>query len=233
MDNTTFGNADDFRKMDPWRIFRIMAEFVEGFEAMAHIHRGISIFGSARTPEGDPFYAEARKLAGILTKEGYTVITGGGPGIMEAANRGAKEAGGESIGLNIDLPFEQDPNPYIGKLLSFRYFFCRKVMFSKYSQAIVTFPGGFGTMDELFEHLTLIQTMKIPTMPIILVGVDFWKGMLEWVDKTVLKEHSYISPPDLNMFRLVDTVEEAAAELREWLPKTLPNRTSGRHVPKK
>ncbi len=233
MDNTTFGNADDFRKMDPWRIFRIMAEFVEGFEAMAHIHRGISIFGSARTPENDPFYAEARKLAGMLTKEGYTVITGGGPGIMEAANRGAKEAGGESIGLNIDLPFEQDPNPYIGKLLSFRYFFCRKVMFSKYSQAIVTFPGGFGTMDELFEHLTLIQTMKIPTMPIVLVGVDFWKGMLKWVEKTVLHGHSYISPPDLNMFRLVDTADEAAAALREWLPKTMPNRTSGRHVPKK
>lgn len=227
------GMGDDFRKMDPWRIFRIMAEFVEGFEAMAQIDNGISIFGSARTPENDKYYQMARELAGRLTKDGYTVITGGGPGIMEAANRGAKEAGGVSVGLNIDLPYEQDPNPYIGKLLSFRYFFCRKVMFSKYSQAIVTFPGGFGTLDELFEHMTLVQTMKIPPMPIILVGKDFWKDMLSWVEKTVLEREQYIGPADMELFKVVDSVEEAEAALKEWLPLTLPSRQSGKYMPKK
>ena len=236
MDNSIY-SADDFRKMDPWRIFRIMAEFVEGFEAMAQIENGISVFGSARTPETDHYYQMARKLGMMLADEGYTVITGGGPGVMEAANRGAKEAGGVSVGLNIDLPFEQDPNPYISKLLSFRYFFCRKVMFAKYSQAIITFPGGFGTMDELFEHMTLVQTMKIPPMPIILVGAKFWGDMLSWVKKTVLEEERYISPQDMDLFQVADSVEEAMALLKTWLDKTAPanieKRLSGRHMPKK
>ncbi len=234
MDNG-FAN-DDFRKMEPWRIFRIMAEFVEGFEAMAQIENGISIFGSARTPENDRYYQMARELGAMLTRDGFTVITGGGPGIMEAANRGAKEAGGKSVGLNIDLPFEQAANPYIGKLLSFRYFFCRKVMFAKYSKALVAFPGGFGTLDELFEHITLVQTMKIPPMPIVLIGREFWKGMLDWTDKTLLHGEGYISPADMDLFRVVETPDEAATVLRKWLPATeaeAAKRNSGRHVPKK
>ncbi len=229
-------SADDFRKNDPWRIFRIMAEFVEGFEAMAHVENGVSVFGSARTPETDRYYQMARELGRLLTKAKFTVITGGGPGIMEAANRGAEEGGGASVGLNIDLPFEQEPNPYIGKLLSFRYFFCRKVMFSKYSRAIVAFPGGFGTMDELYEHLTLVQTMKIPPMPIILVGSAFWKGMLEWTEETLYREERYIGPKDLELFKLVDTPEEAMTLLRKWLRKTLPavkKKIVRKHVPKK
>ncbi|MCD8139642.1 MAG: TIGR00730 family Rossman fold protein [Planctomycetaceae bacterium] len=235
MDNSNF-MTDDFRKMDPWRIFRIMAEFVEGFEVMAHIQNGISIFGSARTPHADRYYEMARTLAHDLTVDGFTVITGGGPGIMEAANRGAKEAGGSSVGLNIDLPFEQEPNPYIGKLLSFRYFFCRKVMFAKYSQALIAFPGGFGTMDELFEHLTLVQTMKIPAMPIILVGKGFWSGMLDWVHKTLLTSEDYISPKDLELFRVADSAEETADILKQWLndsQEEMAKHISGRHVPKK
>ncbi len=215
-------SAADFRKNDPWRIFRIMAEFVEGFETMGSIENGVSVFGSARTPETDRYYAMARKMGSLLAKEKFTVITGGGPGIMEAANRGAKEAGGVSVGLNIDLPFEQDANPYIGKLLSFRYFFCRKVMFSKYSRAIIAFPGGFGTMDELFEHLTLVQTLKIQPMPIILVGASFWKDMVAWTEKTLLGE-KYISPNDMELFKLVDTPEEAMAALKKWLAKTAPS----------
>ncbi len=233
MEGETTFSGDDFRKMDPWRIFRIMSEFVEGFEAMAQVERGVSIFGSARTPEKDPYYKMARELGALLTRDGFTVITGGGPGIMEAANRGAKEAGGKSVGLNIDLPFEQDPNPYIGTLLSFRYFFCRKVMFSKYSQAIITFPGGFGTLDELYEHLTLVQTRKIPALPVILVGSSFWKGALEWLEKTVLAQERYISPGDLELYKLVDSADEAFRALKEWLPRTRAARASGRHVPKK
>ncbi len=235
MDTGVF-SADDFRKNDPWRIFRIMAEFVEGFEAMAHIGNGVSVFGSARTPEEDRYYVMARTLGRLLAEEKFTVITGGGPGIMEAANRGAQEAGGVSVGLNIDLPFEQDANPYIGKLLSFRYFFCRKVMFSKYSRAIIAFPGGFGTMDELFEHLTLVQTMKIPPMPIILVGRDFWKDLLAWFDKTLFREGKYIGESDLELVRLVDTPEEAMSTLREWLTLTEPaakKKSVRMHVPKK
>lgn len=234
----TMGNfmTDDFRKMDPWRIFRIMAEFVEGFEAMAQVKNGISIFGSARTPENDRYYGMARELAGRLTKKDFTVITGGGPGIMEAANRGAKEAGGVSVGLNIDLPFEQAPNPYIGKVLSFRYFFCRKVMFAKYSHAMIAFPGGFGTLDELFEHLTLVQTLKMQPIPIILVGKDFWGGMIDWIKNVVLKQYKYVSPVDMDLFKMVDTPEEAVKVLEDWLPSTLEakaKRVSGRHMPKK
>ncbi len=214
MDNGS--SADDFRKMDPWRIFRIMAEFVEGFDMMARVENGISVFGSARTPEHDGYYKMAVELGSRLTRDGYTVITGGGPGIMEAANRGAKEAGGESVGLNIDLPFEQMPNPYIGKLLSFRYFFCRKVMFAKYSKALVVFPGGFGTLDELFEHITLVQTMKIQPIPIVMVGREFWADMSQWVEKILLEKEQYISPEDLTLCRYADSVEETMSLLRDW-----------------
>ena len=234
MDNSTDCSDDDFRNMDPWRIFRIMAEFVEGFEAMARIKNGISIFGSARTPETDRYYKMASELARELTLGGYTVITGGGPGIMEAANRGAKEAKGLSIGLNIDLPYEQKPNPYIGKLLSFRYFFCRKVMFSKYSQAIVAFPGGYGTLDELFEHLTLVQTRKIPPMPIVLVGSAFWKGMLDWTRDQLLAREKYIDPEDQRLYKIADTVEETMVILKEWVPAAKAKRESVRlHEPAK
>ena len=219
--------GDDFRKMDPWRIFRIMAEFVEGFEAMAQIENGISVFGSARTPEDDRYYKMARDLGSKLTRGGYTVITGGGPGIMEAANRGAEDVGGMSVGLNIDLPFEQKPNKHIGKLLSFRYFFCRKVMFAKYSKAIVAFPGGFGTMDELFEHLTLVQTMKINPLPVVLVGSSFWKGVIDWMREELLGRENYIGADDLSLVNVADTVEEVMDVLLKKAP-VVSTRQSGR-----
>ncbi len=224
MDKVTGYAADDFRKMDPWRIFRIMSEFVAGFEQMAQIENGISIFGSARTPETDRYYKLATELASTLTLSGYTVITGGGPGIMEAANKGASEAKGVSVGLNIDLPFEQKPNPFITKLLSFRYFFCRKVMFAKYSKGIIVFPGGYGTLDELFEHLTLVQTMKISPLPVILVGREFWGGMIDWVKSTLLEREKYISPEDIFLFKEADTVEETVGILQEWMGKTIQPR---------
>lgn len=226
MDRSSVLLADDFRNMDSWRIFRIMAEFVEGFETMAQIENGISVFGSARTPESDTYYAMAVELARELTRAGYTVITGGGPGIMEAANRGAKEAGGVSVGLNIDLPFEQQPNPYIGKLISFRYFFCRKVMFAKYSRAIVAFPGGFGTLDELFEHLTLVQTMKIPPMPIVLVGAEFWGGMLEWINARMREGEKFISAGDTSLFKVADSVADVMGILKDWALSAMASRTS-------
>lgn len=218
MDNSNKYELDDFRNLDPWRIFRIMAEFVDGFESMAKIDNGVSVFGSARTPPEDKYYKMAVNLGRDLAMEGYTVITGGGPGIMEAANRGAREANGVSVGLNIDLPFEQKPNPFISKLLSFRYFFCRKVMFSKYSRAIVTFPGGFGTMDELFEHLTLVQTLKIPPMPIILVGRKFWGGMLAWIEDELMSQ-KLISTEDLKLYDIADNPSEVMEILNEKLKK--------------
>ncbi|MCC8180446.1 MAG: TIGR00730 family Rossman fold protein [Planctomycetes bacterium] len=222
---------DDFRNMDPWRIFRIMAEFVEGFEAMAQVNNGVSVFGSARTPEDDRYYVMARELGKQLTASGYTVITGGGPGIMEAANRGANDADGISIGLNIDLPFEQKPNPYIGKLLSFRYFFCRKVMFAKYSKALIAFPGGFGTLDELFEHLTLVQTKKIMPMPVVLVGSGFWNGCLDWIKNELLVKEKYISPEDMFLFEVVDTVEDVMDILQDKAPVSTSS-VSSRLTPK-
>ncbi len=218
MDNSNKYELDDFRNLDPWRIFRIMAEFVDGFESMAKIDNGVSVFGSARTPPEDKYYKMAVNLGRDLAMEGYTVITGGGPGIMEAANRGAREANGVSVGLNIDLPFEQKPNPFISKLLSFRYFFCRKVMFSKYSRAIIAFPGGFGTMDELFEHLTLVQTLKIPPMPIILVGRKFWGGMLEWIEDELLAQ-KLISTDDLKLYEIAANPSEVMEILNEKLKK--------------
>ncbi len=199
--------ADAFTQTDTWRVFRIMGEFVEGFDDLATVTRGVAIFGSARTPADSPYYAAAQETAALLANAGYPVITGGGPGIMEAANRGAFEASGASIGCNIELPFEQAPNPYQTRSLKFKYFFVRKTMFVKYSNAFVIFPGGFGTLDELFEALTLIQTRKIKNFPVILFGSEFWAGMLDWLENTILK-NKYIAPNDRNLLYLTDSPAE-------------------------
>ncbi|HEX8117674.1 MAG TPA: TIGR00730 family Rossman fold protein [Pyrinomonadaceae bacterium] len=200
-------HADAFTHTDTWRVFRIMGEFVEGFDDLATITRGVAIFGSARTPADNPFYAAARETAALLAEAGYTVITGGGPGIMEAANRGAFEASGASVGCNIELPFEQQPNPYQTRSLKFKYFFVRKTMFVKYSNAFVIFPGGYGTLDELFEALTLIQTRKINNFPVILFGSEYWRGMLEWIESTMLKS-KYIGEADRGLLHLTDSPAE-------------------------
>lgn len=200
---------NEIKTNDSWAIFKIMGEFVNGFEKMSVIGPCVSIFGSARVREGNHYYDLAVKIAQRIAEAGYGVITGGGPGIMEAGNKGANLAGGISVGLNIDLPFEQHDNPFIDddKSLDFDYFFVRKVMFVKYSQGFVVMPGGFGTLDELFEAITLIQTHKIHTFPIILVGTDFWKGLLDWIKNTML-EAGNISPRDLDLVQLVDTEDE-------------------------
>lgn len=199
---------DEYKTSDSWRVLRIMSEFVSGFEDLATITRGVSIFGSARTQEGDEMYEAARETARLLAESGYEIITGGGPGIMEAANRGAFEAGKVSVGCNIELPFEQLPNPYLTKSLSFKYFFVRKTMFIKYSNAYIIFPGGFGTMDELFEALTLIQTRKIRNFPVVLFGSQYWRGLLAWVTSMMLNEKN-ISPEDLGLMHLTDSPTEA------------------------
>ena len=188
-----------------------MSEFVEGFEKMSRIGPCVSIFGSARTKEGNPYYIQAEEIAFQLTQKGYGVISGGGPGIMEAANKGAQRGGGKSVGLNIDLPFEQEANPFIDsdKLINFDYFFVRKVMFVKYAQGFIVMPGGVGTLDELFEAITLIQTKKIGRFPIVLVGSSFWEGLIEWIKNTMLRKENNISPEDLDLFELVDTPQEA------------------------
>lgn len=191
---------------DSWRIFRIMAEFVEGFETMAAVGKAVSIFGSARTRPDDPYYKAAVKTSHMLAKAGFAVITGGGPGIMEAANKGAFDAKGESIGLNITLPQEQEANKYQTITLDFHYFYARKVMFVKYASAFVCFPGGYGTLDEFFETITLIQTLKIDAFPIILYGSTYWSGLAEWIKEQVLPR--YIDPEDVDIFRIVDTPEE-------------------------
>jgi uncharacterized protein (TIGR00730 family) len=198
---------DEFTHTDTWRVFRIMGEFVEGFDDLATVTRGVAIFGSARTSPDSPFYAAAQETAALLAHAGYTVITGGGPGIMEASNRGAFEAQGASIGCNIELPFEQAPNPYQTRSLKFKYFFVRKTMFVKYSNAFVIFPGGFGTLDELFEALTLIQTRKINNFPVILFGSEFWSGMLGWLEDVILKS-KYISSEDRGLLHLTDSPSE-------------------------
>ncbi|MCF7559990.1 TIGR00730 family Rossman fold protein [Sabulilitoribacter multivorans] len=201
---------NEIKTNDSWAIFKIMGEFVNGFEKMSKIGPCVSIFGSARTKPGDKYYKLAESIAKKIVEAGYGVITGGGPGIMEAGNKGAHLGGGTSVGLNIDLPFEQHDNPYIDqdKSLDFDYFFVRKVMFVKYSQGFVVMPGGFGTLDELFEAITLIQTHKIGKFPIILVGTDFWEGLLDWVKKTLLDSFSNISAKDLDLIHLVDSDEE-------------------------
>jgi len=198
---------DDFTSKDTWRIFRIIAEFVEGFEMLAKIPPAVAIFGSARVLPDSVAYQKAEAIAALIARNGYSVITGGGPGVMEAANKGATEAGAVSVGLNIELPLEQKPNIYANKLLNFRYFFVRKVMFVKYSVAFVILPGGFGTLDELFEAITLIQTRKIKPFPVILVGREYWKGLLDWVGDTLLRE-KMIAVEDLDILKTVDTPEE-------------------------
>lgn len=206
-----------------WQIFKIMSEFVEGFEKLNKTGPCVSIFGSARSKPGDRYYEMAIDIAKTLTNEGYGIITGGGPGIMEAANKGASDNQGKSVGLNIDLPFEQEPNPYIDsdKLLNFDYFFVRKVMFVKYAQGFVVLPGGLGTLDELFEALTLIQTKKIGKFPIILVNTDFWGGLIEWLKEAMLEKTSNIDEQDLYLFRLVDTVDDAVKEINDFYAKYL------------
>ncbi|HET8828075.1 MAG TPA: TIGR00730 family Rossman fold protein [Pelobium sp.] len=211
----------EIKVTDSWQIFKIMAEFVDGFEKLARIGPCVSIFGSARTKNENKYYQTAVEIGRRLTERGYGVITGGGPGIMEAGNKGAYEAGGKSVGINIELPFEQFNNQYIDrdKILDFDYFFVRKVMFMKYSQGYIVLPGGFGTMDELFEAMTLIQTGKIARFPIVLVGVDYWKGLIEWIKTTMLETEHNINPEDLNLFRLVDTAEEAAEHIFRFYEK--------------
>ena len=195
---------------DSWAIFKIMGEFVNGYEKLSQIGPCVSVFGSARTKPGHKYYELTEEIAKKIVEAGYGVITGGGPGIMEAGNKGAHLGGGTSVGLNIDLPFEQHDNPYIDsdKSLDFDYFFVRKVMFVKYSQGFVVMPGGFGTLEELFEAITLIQTKKIELFPIILVGKDFWGGLFEWIKKTLLEENGNISPKDLDLIHIVDTSDE-------------------------
>jgi uncharacterized protein (TIGR00730 family) len=220
-----FANKDwnDIKATDSWQIFKIMSEFVEGFEKMSRIGPCVSIFGSARTKPDNKYYALAEEIAFKLTKEGYGVISGGGPGIMEAANKGAKTAGGKSVGLNIVLPFEQSSNPYIDtdKNINFDYFFVRKTIFLKYSQGFIAMPGGFGTLDELFEAITLIQTNKVAHFPIILVGKSYWQGLFEWVKNTMLEQEHNISPTDLDLFQIVDTADETVAIITEFYSKYL------------
>jgi uncharacterized protein (TIGR00730 family) len=197
-----------FTHTEAWRVLRIQGEFVQGINALAEIGAGIAVFGSARLGEESPYYAQARALGFRLADAGFAVITGGGPGIMEAANRGALEAGGLSVGCNIQLPFEQAENPYVNLSVNFRYFFVRKTMFVKFSRGFVIFPGGFGTLDELFESLTLVQTHKIKQFPIVLYGKEYWKGLLDWIESTQLAAGT-ISPDDLKLLVLTDSVDEA------------------------
>jgi hypothetical protein len=208
---------NDIKSNDSWSIFKIMSEFVEAYDRMAKIGPCVSIFGSARTTEDNPSYQLGVQIAEDLSKRGYGIISGGGPGMMEAANRGAQKGVGPSVGLNIDLPFEQNHNPYIDPAhnLEFDYFFVRKVIFVKYSQAFVIMPGGFGTLDELFEALTLIQTKKIANRPIVLVGKKYWKGLTSWIEQTMLVEGN-ISESDLSLYKLVDTSDEAVEYIEDF-----------------
>jgi uncharacterized protein (TIGR00730 family) len=197
----------DFTSEDTWRIFRIMAEFVEGFEMLSRIPKAVTVFGSARTRPGEPDYARAEELGRALAHAGHTVITGGGPGEMEAVSKGAFEAGGQTVGVCIELPYEEKPNPYLTRTISFRYFFVRKVMFVKYSKAFVILPGGFGTLDELFEALMLVQTRKVPTFPVILAGDGFWDGLLGWLSSSLLRR-GMIGPEDLSLLQRANTPAE-------------------------
>jgi uncharacterized protein (TIGR00730 family) len=214
---------NEIKASDSWQIFKIMAEFVEGFEKMASIGPCVTLFGSARTEPGHKYYELAEEIAFKLTQNGYGVITGGGPGIMEAANKGARRGGGISVGLNIQLPFEQGANPYIDsdKLITFKHFFVRKVMFQKYAQGFIFLPGGFGTFDEFFESVTLIQTGKIGRFPIVLVGSSFWGGLVTWIEKVVQEEQRNISPEDTDLFKVVDTSQEAVDVINKFYTKYL------------
>ena len=208
------GPRADFRATDPWRVMRITAEFIEGFDKLAQIDKGVSIFGSARTQPDDPQYAAAVETARLLGQDGFSIITGAGPGIMEAANKGARLAGAPSIGCNIQLPFEQGANPYVDRLVTFRYFAVRKTMFIKYSSAFIIFPGGFGTFDELFEALTLIQTGKISQFPVVLFGTHYWAGLVRWLEARVVAERK-IAPGDMDLMTVTDDPAEAARVVRE------------------
>jgi uncharacterized protein (TIGR00730 family) len=201
---------EDLAKSDTWRVFRIMAELVEGFEALNNIGPAVTIFGSARLQPGSPYYNKCLKVAESLAKDGFAVISGGGPGIMEAANKGAQNANGTSVGLNIELPMEQTPNNFQDVRVEFRYFFVRKLMFVKYAVAYVIFPGGFGTLDELFEALTLIQTKKIRSFPVVLVGKSYWEGLIDWMRQTVLASGA-VNPEDIDLMHIVDEPEEVCA----------------------
>ncbi|MDF1575274.1 MAG: TIGR00730 family Rossman fold protein [Bacteroidales bacterium] len=214
---------NEIKASDSWQIFKILAEFVEGFEKMTSIGPCVSVFGSARTNPDSKYYKLADEIAFQLTQSGYGVITGGGPGIMEAANKGAMRGDGVSVGLNIHLPFEQGSNPYIDadKLITFKHFFVRKVVFQKYSQGFIVLPGGFGTLDEFFESATLIQTGKIGRFPIVLVGSGFWKGMVDWIENVVQEEQKNISQEDLGLFTIVDTAEDAVSVINKFYSKYL------------
>ena len=205
----TSGDRRDFTRTDPWRVLRITSEFIEGFDTLATVDKGVAVFGSARIGPDDPHYEKARETSRLLAEAGFAIITGAGPGIMEAANRGARDAGGRSIGCNIELPFEQGANPYVDTLINFRYFMVRKTMFIKYSVAFIIFPGGFGTLDELFEALTLIQTGKIFQFPVILMGRHYWAGLIRWLQSRVLLEKK-ISPGDMDLILITDDPAEAA-----------------------
>ena len=213
----------DIKTEDSWRIFKIMAEFVEGFEKLSRIGPCVSIFGSARTPPEHDYYKVADEIALKLTQFGYGIITGGGPGIMEAGNLGAMRGKGRSVGLNINLPFEQSANPFIDpdKLIAFDHFYVRKTMFIKYAQGFIVLPGGFGTMDELFEALTLIQTEKIGHFPIVLVGKSYWEGLIKWIENVMLQQYSYISAEDLDIFSIVDDADSAVEIINKFYSKYL------------
>ncbi len=216
MDDKNQFVIDSLSIEESWRIFRIMAEFVESIETLSRLGRCVSIFGSARTTPDDPYYQKAELLSRRLAEKGFGVITGGGPGIMEAANKGAAEAGGQSVGMNIRLPFEQKPNRYANISIDYKYFFTRKVMFVKYAMAYVVLPGGYGTLDELFEALTLLQTRRIKAFPVILMGSEFWKGLIDWLRKTMLRGGK-ISPADLELLQIIDDPEEVVKYIQKYV----------------
>ena len=222
MDHALDEAFDQINKLDDaWRVFRIISEFVDGFEELNNLPPAVTVWGSARTQENDHFYKLAYELGKLLVKDKFCVITGGGGGIMEAANRGAYDAKGISVGCNIELPYEQVPNEYINKLVSFRYFFIRKVMFVKYAHAFVAFPGGFGTLDEVFEMLTLIQTKKVKRFPVVLVGSDYWKGALNWIENVLLQSGN-ISPKDTELFRVEDDMRSVVRIIHEFHRNNTP-----------
>ena len=221
-----------FTKTDSWRVLRIMGEFVEGFDTLSDVYSAVTVFGSARTPPDDPYYEQAVETARLLAQEGFPIITGGGPGIMEAANRGCQEGNGLSIGCNIELPFEQGLNPYVERAINFRYFFVRKTMFVKYSTGFIVFPGGYGTMDELFEALTLIQTGKVKHFPVVLFGRAYWQGLVEWLRDRVAGEGK-VATTDLELFTITDSPREAVAivrQARERRTQALPSSAGDRDV---
>jgi uncharacterized protein (TIGR00730 family) len=216
--NKVLNGRQDFTREDPWRMFRILSEFVEGFETLSTMGKAVSIFGSARLPASHKYYKLTEEVAYLLAKEGYAIVTGGGPGLMEAGNRGARRAKGHSIGLNIHIPMEQKTNPYVDTLVDFRYFFIRKVMFVKYAKAFVIMPGGYGTLDEFSEALNLIQTMRIPRFPVVAVGTEYWKGLIDWLKKTVIPG-GCVSPEDLDLFKVTDSPKEVVRIIRDFYKK--------------